>query len=339
MAAISTVAPSKHAILAILTRTRDVCAEVRLHALKVLRDKVEMRWLSISQRASLLSSSLADRDPAVVTVAAELLTSVWVRKFCNGDCLALLRALDVTTNEGAAQSAVSVVLASSLQRPLVAAAAAQWSSLKPEPAFALRAYLDDLSSASKAGDTAAAEELERVAPELPDFVDALRRAGKECDDAAGSADEVRAQFTLAQLLRAAAHLDMANEHGRVALEATLCERIKAMATQAELLPPLFAALRAAHGGDIQTFQQLVLELVADVEDPLEADDASLATSTRNRAAEADAELQREEAKIACKHRLGEIKAEVADFVAAEDYESAASLKKEADELAAKCASP
>eukprot|EP00966_Prymnesium_polylepis_P190420 4412676-Prymnesium_polylepis.1 len=39
MASISTIAPSKHALEALLERTRDVAAEVRIHALKVIRDK------------------------------------------------------------------------------------------------------------------------------------------------------------------------------------------------------------------------------------------------------------------------------------------------------------
>ena len=65
MAAISTVAPSKHSIKAILARTRDVSEEVRLHALGVLAGKVEVRWLSISQRASLLQTGLQDRQPKV----------------------------------------------------------------------------------------------------------------------------------------------------------------------------------------------------------------------------------------------------------------------------------
>ena len=44
---------------------RDVSPEVRLHALGMLRDKVEMRWLSISQRVSLIEGALLDRTPAV----------------------------------------------------------------------------------------------------------------------------------------------------------------------------------------------------------------------------------------------------------------------------------
>lgn len=50
MAAESTVAPSRATIRAILDRIRDVSPEVRLHTLEVITDKVEMRWLSISQR-------------------------------------------------------------------------------------------------------------------------------------------------------------------------------------------------------------------------------------------------------------------------------------------------
>ena len=63
MAAVSTVAPSKASICALLLRVRDVSADVRLHALSVLTNKVEMRWLSISQRVHLLEGALRDRHP------------------------------------------------------------------------------------------------------------------------------------------------------------------------------------------------------------------------------------------------------------------------------------
>ena len=52
---------------------------MRLHALAVLRDKVEMRWLSISQRVHLLKGALLDRDKTAAACAEELVAG-WLRK-------------------------------------------------------------------------------------------------------------------------------------------------------------------------------------------------------------------------------------------------------------------
>ena len=108
MAAISTVAPSKHSIKAILARTRDVSEEVRLHALGVLAGKVEVRWLSISQRASLLQTGLQDRQPKVRESCAALLVGSWLRKLDNQP-LQLLKALDVATYPEAADLALEAL--------------------------------------------------------------------------------------------------------------------------------------------------------------------------------------------------------------------------------------
>ena len=110
IAAISTLAPSRHAIRAILLRARDSSEQVRLHALRVLREKVEMRWLSISQRVHILNNALLDRSAEVSGACADLLVGGWLRKACDNDVLALLRALDATTNEKAAQHALDVLM-------------------------------------------------------------------------------------------------------------------------------------------------------------------------------------------------------------------------------------
>ena len=187
MAALSTIAPSRHAIEAILIRTRDVSAEVRMFALRVLRDKVEMRWLSISQRTSLLAGSLLDRDSRVAAVAAELLTAAWLRKFCEGDVLALLKALDPVTHDVAAQNTIAALLQGEAHRPLVAEAAKQWGTLQLEAVYCLRAYVQALATASPRAE----EELETVLPTSHDFCEALRRAVAACDEAEGSVDSVR----------------------------------------------------------------------------------------------------------------------------------------------------
>ena len=87
---------------------------------------------------------------------------------------------------------------------------------------------------------------------------------------------MRGSFALAQLLHAAPLLDMSNEHGREALEGQLKRLPKSLATADDALAPamraLSAACRAADGdGERAAFQRLVLELIGEVEDPLEAE--------------------------------------------------------------------
>ena len=123
-------APSKHAIRAILLRTRDASAEVRLHALGVLRDKVEMRWLSISQRVHLLEGPLLDRTPTVSNACAEMLCDSWLRKGCENDVLTLMNALDAISHEKAAQIALKTLLGRDDSTREAVAKAAEYVAMK-----------------------------------------------------------------------------------------------------------------------------------------------------------------------------------------------------------------
>lgn len=352
MAAISTIAPSKHAIRAILLRTRDACAEVRLHALGVLRDKVEMRWLSISQRVHLLDGALRDRTPSVAAACAEMLAGGWLRKGCDNDVLALLHALDAVapervaleraTHARVAQLALDVLLARDAPtRALVAAASKDWDDesheRQPEAVICLRAYLAYLAAAPgsrPAGDAGApdAAALEESAPELPRLCDALRRASETCDAATADKSKVAATCVMSQLARAAAHCDLSNEHGRANLEALVTELLKSLSTPDEALAPLCGALEAACVGAASAFQRQVTEVISEVEDPLEEGGAEPTD-----AAEADARLEREQASMFAQARLGEIKNEVAAKLAEEDYDAAEALKAEAAEVVAQLA--
>lgn len=156
-----------------------------------------MRWLSISQRSSLLSSALVDRDAKVVSMAQELLISVWLRKCSDNDVLKLLKALDVATHEVrpfrhdlgsvfvsgsafmlqlqhtclapfhsqvAAQRVMSVFLSDETTTSLVALAAKSWSTEAPqqlESIFCLRSLLQRLSTRVSEGDAAASDEFDQ----------------------------------------------------------------------------------------------------------------------------------------------------------------------------------
>ena len=110
MAAVSTVAPSRASIRAILLRVRDVSDDVRLHALDVLAKKVEMRWLSISQRIHLIEGALRDRTPSVAAKCKDMIVGSWLHKACEGDACALLKALDAVCNPEAADLALEALL-------------------------------------------------------------------------------------------------------------------------------------------------------------------------------------------------------------------------------------
>jgi hypothetical protein len=78
----------------LLERVRDVNDDVRRFAFKVIAEKVELKLLSIKQRAELVRHGLTDRTPAVKATCAELIASAWLEKAMGGDVLRLLDALD-----------------------------------------------------------------------------------------------------------------------------------------------------------------------------------------------------------------------------------------------------
>ena len=119
------------AIAALIARVRDGAPEVRLHALATLKDKIEMRWLSISQRAALLTDALGDRLAPQRAAGSEIVRT-WLRKL-DGKPVALMRALDAVSYEAAAESVLSILIDDAECEPLVGDAAAEWVTLAPEP--------------------------------------------------------------------------------------------------------------------------------------------------------------------------------------------------------------
>lgn len=330
MAAISTIAPSKPAIRALLGRTRDTSENVRKHALSVIREKVEMRWLTISQRAALLEQSLADRAPAVRAACVEL-TRAWLRK-ADKQVLVLLKALDVSMHESAAERVVRALMEEAETRALVAAAAAQWQSLSPEPVLCLHVHLEYLAAEAKRSEDPKAEEaLEGAVPELDAYCEALHRAVAACNSPTRGqhdAETIAASYSLVQLLRICPQLDMANEHGRVELENAFGTLLKDLGVADDLLAPLVCALKAVCIGEGERFQRLMHEFISEVDDPLEAVDGAATTDP----AAADERLQVEQRRMFVESRLLALHDEVKARVQEEDFDGAAALKREAATL-------
>ena len=338
MAAISTIAPSKPAIRALLGRTRDVSESVRKHALTVIRDKVEMRWLTISQRSALLDQSLSDRTPSVRAACVELCRG-WLRH-AGKDVLVLLKGLDVSTHESSAERVVQALLEEAETRALVASASSDWAALCPESILCLRLHLEWLAAeAKRAADGPGREEeaLAAALPELGAYCEALHRAVESCRVAPPAGEDgaaaAAAAYTLVQLLRVCPQLDMADEHGRAELEAELCGLLKDLGVADELLAPLVVALGAACLGEGERFQRLMHELISEVDDPLEAEGGTADDDPES----AEARLHAEQKRMLVQARLVALHAEVKERVEEEDFEAAAALKKEAAALHAELA--
>jgi hypothetical protein len=331
MAAMSIIAPCKPAIRALLGRTRDAAEGVRKHALAVIREKVEWRWLTISQRATLLDECLADRAPSVRAAGVELARG-WLRQ-SDKQVLVLLKALDVSTHESPAERVISALLHESEARGLVASAAAEWLSLAPEPMLCLRLQLDHLAAeAKRTGEPKEEEALDAAVPELGAYCEALHRAVGACRMPASKGEDgaaaIAAAFSLVQLLRICPRLDMANEHGRAELELELSGLLKDLSVGDDLLPPLVGALEAVCVGEGERFGRLMHELISEVDDPLEGAEGA----GEEDPAGVNAQLEAEQRRMFVEARLLALHAEVKTKVDEEDFEAAAGLKKEAAEL-------
>ena len=300
-----------------------------------------MRWLTIAQRVELIEAALQDRVEAVAAKGAELVVSSWLLKkeACNGDVLALLRALDLVSHKKAATLALGAVVwhaehGEKSTAGLLEKAAAVWAGGPAEAVRCLRALLESLKASSV---EKAAEKAAEKAPELPPMCTALTNAAAKCLKAEGATSAPACAAALAELARVAAFCDMSNEHGRAELVRVCKELLQTLSTPEVALAPLFAALRAAYeegngeataaeatvtlGAD---FHAEVLELISEVESPLEEEDCD--------DADAEARMRREQELLVAQGRLAELHSAVEEAIQGDDLDEAAKLREQAAEV-------
>eukprot|EP00250_Pteridium_aquilinum_P000880 c11059_g1_i1 orf=140-3382(+) len=94
----------------IVRHTADVNEAVRKTAFFVLSKKFPIQSLSIKQRTSILQRGLHDRREDVQAECLKMLKDVWLVKCCQGDAVALLKYLDVETNETVGESVMLALL-------------------------------------------------------------------------------------------------------------------------------------------------------------------------------------------------------------------------------------
>jgi hypothetical protein len=113
---------SQYTLEDILTKSRDRSEDVRKACFAMVREKMEIEQLSVTQRALLLKDGLCDRDEGVKQAAVQL-CDAWYSKLSDDPIKVtrysksypnnqFLRCLDIEENEEVAEIAIRAILAS-----------------------------------------------------------------------------------------------------------------------------------------------------------------------------------------------------------------------------------
>ncbi|KAI5062946.1 hypothetical protein GOP47_0021493 [Adiantum capillus-veneris] len=111
------IPPSNATVHDIVRHTSDVNEAVRKAAFTVLSKKFPIQSLSIKQRTCILQRGLHDRRECVQAECLRMLKDVWLVKCCQGDAVALLKYLDVETNESVGESVMLALLTADALTP------------------------------------------------------------------------------------------------------------------------------------------------------------------------------------------------------------------------------
>jgi len=101
---------NEETIEVILSRVRDVKDKVRVEALNVLMEKVDVNDLTDEQRSDVLRYGLTERCAATNAATIQMLCCGWM-KSAGFDPIALIQLLDPSTNEKECENAIRVIIA------------------------------------------------------------------------------------------------------------------------------------------------------------------------------------------------------------------------------------
>eukprot|EP00457_Paulinella_chromatophora_P000599 gb/GEZN01000599.1/.p1 GENE.gb/GEZN01000599.1/~~gb/GEZN01000599.1/.p1 ORF type:complete len:1265 (+),score=317.01 gb/GEZN01000599.1/:306-3797(+) len=307
-----------------LKRTRDVHDTVRQTAFDMLREKVSLRSLRILQRIQLLRAGLRDRAANVKTACIRLVVDSWLRS-SEDDVVKLLECLDVETYTEEAELLLSILFAEGLDKgsntpkpPLAA------ELLTPESVIYWRCLLDYYRKQNKVSEL---EEAMMDTVELCELIKTVARLTETKATQLVQEEEAEAKasqlFVVQQVLKVAKYADVQDEVGRAQLSSLARELVCSLECDPLVVPPALDILESMfrqQGQNETSFVQSVLELLADVRDPLEATDES-----------GDARDSREKLE----QRLESLETIVDELVTSkllsvqqENYEAAAELQKQ-----------
>ena len=247
-------ASSQKAINALLARTQDVVPAVRAAAFKSIQSKLHMKQLSLEYRARLIRLGFKDRDSEVVKSAKSLMDAWLATK--DRDVLRLMRSMAVDTfSEECGLLLAHLVKSGAYKWETTAQPPYPSHALTPERALYWRILAETLHTMD--GEEASA----CLDAALPDIVEICHLLQAHHSDA----------FITAQLLALTGLADMADEAGRRELSNMIEQLLRDPSTSQSLVSPLMKVYRLIHT-DENDFIRVVLELLSDIHNPLDAEE-------------------------------------------------------------------
>jgi condensin complex subunit 3 len=302
-AVLDNIGVSKVTLPFILARTRDSSTDVRVAAYNVIREKVDMRSLTISQRTSIMYEGLRDRKAVVQQACTNVLCDAWMKKV-DGDVIKLLERMDVESFPKKTATLLTFIIQhgdiSNTAMPPYRA-----DELSAESAVFWRVYIE---CAQQSGRGAAI--IDRCMPETVTFIDILRFHEND-------------QFISTELMKLAEHVDFAEEAGRRAFDIYLNGLLKDTLVNDDFIVHALKIVRLLHP-DENDLIRLLLEMISDFRDPLESKDDASADERRR--------MEQRQSEIVAE--LEELQAEKEVCIETENYADAAVLKKQISALEA-----
>eukprot|EP00043_Microstomoeca_roanoka_P013278 m.130069 g.130069 ORF g.130069 m.130069 type:complete len:1089 (+) comp15712_c0_seq3:239-3505(+) len=234
-AALVQIALSKATITDVASRSRDVKDVVRKALYTVLKDKLDLRALSIQQRLDLVRDGLNDRCVDVREACSKLIVSGWYEQL-NKEPSQLFDVLDVETDEETCELAAAVLLETVGQWQNVNVT--QFKQLTASSAFWWRCLCEFLQKSQDHADilenvlplpSDLAMRIDDLTQQVVQSIEAMTEEQLENSFANTSTDswterEANMQakaFVLCQLLKLAKLVDYSDEAGRRAMAARL----------------------------------------------------------------------------------------------------------------------
>ncbi len=282
------IGATKLTLSQVLKRTLDVDENVRKTAYKFVADKVHIKSLTIAQREDVVRRGLTDRSDTVRDVVAKYLVPAWLR-FCNGNIVELLYALDVgNSNLSTAREVLTVLfndvpykeLTSAFQYLDTNTKLVPKSKLTPETASYWNNLAKFLHNESEVKGVATASPFfEDFLPELSRFCGYVRsylldykRKSKEILEQDSTqededAHEMAWQFISRQLIDMIPLFDLGDVAGRNNLLKLCKELLLSPKIPIALVEPLMKIHKKAQTNPQQRIQDIA-EIIAELREPM-----------------------------------------------------------------------
>jgi condensin complex subunit 3 len=272
--AVCNITVNKYTLPELLKRLRDINAEVRSSTLTLLKDRVKMDMLEFAHLKELIDSGLRDREPKVQEACVDLFCH-WFESY-ERDAEKFLSSFKVQENEEGTELVIKRLMMK------LQPTSYSFSDFSPEAVFYWRIFCEFVRrNALEMEDSQVSE----VFPEIIEVANLVEIHGNDL-------------FTLKQLLLIALCLDFSDEAGRRKLIQVLRSSLSSPNVTSTVLPLVIKVLRACCDSEAQ-YQQLVLEAVSDISDPLDLDEDSDSGNEGTKKEDTESSKKKEEAWYKC----------------------------------------